>query len=64
MELIKIFKIIDYEFNGFETTFSKNLIEFLTYIFICRFSFFQSYKIFWIMKGPIGFLEGMSEPTF
>ena len=39
IEHIKIFKDIDYGFNGFDAAFWKNLIELFNFIFNCRFYF-------------------------
>ena len=37
---------IDYEFNGFDTTFSKNLIDFFKWSLTAVFTFsFQSHEI-------------------
>ena len=38
-ERLKFIKGVDYGFNGFDTPFSKNLIEFFTFVFNCSFYF-------------------------
>ena len=45
IEHIKVFKGIDYCFNGFDTPFSKKLNEFFTFVFNC--SFYFVFLIFW-----------------
>ena len=39
IERIKVFKGIDYGFSGFETPFTKKLIEFFILVFKSRFYF-------------------------
>ena len=51
-KFIKNFNDIDYGFNGFDTTFSVNLILFLTVVFILSF---YSYEFFFKMKDLFGF---------
>ena len=47
---------MDYGFNAFDTPFSKNLIEFFTFVFSCIFYFvFFFYENSWILTGIFGF---------
>ena len=51
-KFLKNLNDIDYGFNGFDTTFSVNLILFLTVVFILSF---YSYEFFFKMKDLFGF---------
>ena len=55
---MKIFKGMNYGFNGFDTPFSKHLIEFFTFVF--NFLFYFVFLVVWnilYFSSFFGFME-------